>query len=272
MIDTILKFLRIDKYHYSLNGDASRPDLLVDAYPEVYSDMEGEQFQGVLHASQFTPEEVAEVEFHVDRNGSCYIPQLNAIFIGQFNLMHGGEEAGHFVNMALRGEIFERGSRRYPQHDLFYVTILEEAVAFFGSKLIDPSRNHFFETELYRYYKKEPEVVERETPYGYQEFREIIDFILLHKRFERTYHDYDDVPEELLEGIRGTRHFSVLTHELGYFLGQQIYDGYHARKIRRREIQALFKRRFEPGGDALGLYLDLVEKLGEQAGPADESS
>ena len=45
--------------------------------------------------------------------------------------------------------------------DLFYVTVLEEALGFFGSKLIDPSRNHFFETAFYRYHKKSPAVIER---------------------------------------------------------------------------------------------------------------
>ena len=45
---------------------------------------------------------------------------------------------------------------------------MEEALAFFGSKLIDPSRNHFFETEFYRYYKKTPDEVERETSYSLQ--------------------------------------------------------------------------------------------------------
>ncbi|TDI14247.1 MAG: hypothetical protein E2P04_01030 [Acidobacteria bacterium] len=268
MVDTILRFLRLDKYRYRLQRDGSSLELLVDAYPEVYSDMELDQFQDVLRASNLNPEQMAEVTYHVGRNGSCYVPSINAIFIGDFNLVHGGEEAAHFVNMALKGEIFERGGKVYPAADLFYVTVLEEAIGFFGSKLIDPSRNHFFETEFYRYHKKSPAVIERETRYGYREFRDIIDFILLHKRFERSYHEYEDVPARLLDGINAEgERFSILTHELGYFLGQQIYDGYHAGSIRRREVVKLFQRSFEPGGEALSVYLDLVERLS-----VDESS
>ncbi len=262
MVDTILRFLRLDKYRYCLQRDGSCLELLVDAYPEVYSDMELDQFQDVLRASNLNPGQMAEVTYHVNRNGSCYVPSINAIFIGEFNLVHGGEEAAHFVNMALKGEIFERGGKVYPAADLFYVTVLEEAIGFFGSKLIDPSRNHFFETEFYRYHKKSPAVIERETRYGYREFRDIIDFILLHKRFERSYHEYDDVPARLLDGIQSQgERFSILTHELGYFLGQQIYDGYHAGSIRRPEVVKLFQRSFEPGGEALSVYLDLVERL-----------
>ena len=262
MVDTILRFFRLDKYSYCLQEDGAFPELLVDVFPEVYSDMDLDQFQEVLRASSLSDDQMSEVTYHVMRNGSCYVPRINAIFIGKFNLVHGGEEAAHFVNMTLKGEIFDRGARVYPAADLFYVTVLEESLGFFGSKLIDPSRNHFFETEFYRYHKKSPAVIERETPYGYREFREIIDFILLHKRFEHTYGEYDDVPEKLMEGIQSSdRRFSILTHELGYFLGQQLYDGYHAGIIRRRELLSLFQKSFEPGGEALAVYLDLVERL-----------
>jgi hypothetical protein len=262
MVDRILRFLRLDKYKHCLQREGSFLELLVDAFPEVYSNMDLEQFQDVLRASELNATQMSEVNYHVGRNGSCYVPQLNAIFIGKFNLVHGGEEASHFVNMALKGEIYERGGRKYPQADLFYVTVLEEALGFFGSKLIDPSRNHFFETEFYRYHKMSPAMIERETRYGYREFREIIDFILLHKRFERSYQEFDDVPDNLLQGIQSTgERFSILTHELGYFLGQQLYDGYHAGRIRRRELVALFRRSFEAGGEALSVYLDLVERL-----------
>ena len=262
MVDTILRFLHLDKYKYCLARQGSHLEFMVDAYPEVYSEMDLEQFRRILDRSDLRKGQMSEIEYHVERNGSCYVPQVNAIFIGKFNLVHGGEEASHFVNMVLKDEIYERASRAYPQADLFYVAVLEEALGFFGSKLIDPSRNHFFETELYQYYKKSPEVVERDTPYRYQEFREIIDFILLHKRFERTYEEFEEVPDTILQGINSSdQRFSILTHELGYFLGQQLYDGYHADRISREELLALFSRSIEPGGEALSTYLDLVARL-----------
>jgi hypothetical protein len=141
--------------------------------------------------------------------------------------------------------------------------VVSEALGFFGSKIIDPTRNHFFETGFYRYYRKPREVVERETGYRYEEFRWIIDFILLHKKFEKTYADYEDVPPDILKGIRTRKRrlFSVLTHELGYFLGQQLYDGIRAGCMTRREIVGLFERRFDSPGEALGTYLDLTERL-----------
>ena len=177
--------------------------------------------------------------------------------------MHGGEEAAHFVNLALRGDVFNRDGRPRSRPDLFYTAVMEEALGFFGSKLIDPSRNHFFETKLYQYHRKDAAFIEANTEYTYQQFATIINFILLHKKFEKSYRKYDDVPPALLDGVRtrDPRLFSVLTHELGYYLGQQLYDGYHQGLIDRQEIAALFRKRFESGGSSLSIYLDLAQKL-----------
>jgi len=262
MIDTILDFLRINKYKTCLRREGRCAEYLVDAFPEVYGPSEAGAFRRILRGARLQPAEIDEILEHVRRKGSCFVPRLDAIFLGRFDLAHGGEEAAHFVNLCLKRELFDEAPVELPQHDLFYGRILEEALAFFGSKLIVPGRNHFFETEFYQYYRKSPEVIEANTPYTYREFREIIDFILFHKKFETRYPDYEEVPPEILQGIRSEpKRMNILVHELGYFLGQQMYDGYHAGAITRREISDLFRRKFVESGSALRIYLDLVEKL-----------
>ena len=269
MIDTILKFLGVDKYgrggrsRRQRSAGGSADGFLVDVYPEVYSQIELQGLKRLLRAQKVARGDIAEISEHVHRNGSCYIPAVNAIYIGTFNLVHAGEEAAHFVNHALGGDVAKGPRGPVRRADLFYGAVIEEALGFFGSKVIDPSRNHFFETGFYRYYRKSREVVERETRFKYEEFCEIIDFILLHKKFERSYQHYDEIPPALLKGIgtRDRRRFSILTHELGYFLGQQLYDGFHDGIISRKEVAALFRRRLADGGEALELYLDLSERL-----------
>lgn len=262
MIDSILKFLGVSKYRKAVRCNGSDRALLVDTYPEIYSSVSAEDFTRMLEAQDLPGEEIDEVRYHMGRNGSCFVPRVNSIYIGQFSLVHGGEEASHFVNHALNGGLF-RSPEMHTSADLFYSAVLEEALGFFGSKIIDPSRNHFFETEFYRYYRKSPEIIEKETGFTFEEFRRIIDFILLHKKFERSYATYDEVPAELLEGIRtdDRRLFSILTHELGYFLGQQLYDGVRAGAISRRDIRALYLKRFERRASALNQYLELIEAL-----------
>ncbi len=263
IIDTILGFLKVDKYTYCLSRESRCTEFLVDAYPEVYGPGEAGAFRRILRGSRFSPEETDAILEHVRKKGSCFVPRINAIFLGQFDLAHGGEEAAHFVNLCLKRELHEESPSDLPQHDLFYGQVMEEALAFFGSKLIVPSRNHFFETEFYQYYGKDRQVIEASTPYRYEEFQEIIHFILLHKKFETRYQEYDEVPPEILSGIRSDpKRANILVHELGYFLGQQIYDGYHAGAITRKEIADLFHRKLAESGSALRAYLDLAEKLG----------
>lgn len=262
MIDTILKFLRIDKYGHCVRRRGRCREFLVDAYPDVYSGLDEGELKHLLRGHKFTQEEVDELAGHLAERGSCYIPRINAILIGQMNVVHAGEEAAHFVNLALKGEIDDEAPREMPQHDLFYNGVLEEALGFFGSKLLDPSRNHFFETEFYQYYRKDRETIERETRYSYEDFSAIIHFILLHKKFEQNYAQYDDVPPEILAGIRAEpRRANILIHELGYFLGQQIHDAYRAGVLDRREIARLFRRSFRESGSALKTYLELTERV-----------
>jgi hypothetical protein len=263
LIDNIVRFLRVDKYSHCVKRDRSGKELLIDSYPEIYSSVDVDDIRSLLKASRFSGEEVGEILSHMDHRGSCYVPRINAIFIGQLSMVHAGEEAAHFVNLALKGEIYGRAPRAMPQHDLFYTGVMEEALGFFGSKLIDPSRNHFFETEFYQYYRKDREIIEAKTPYRFEEFNAIINFILLHKKFEQSYENYSDVPAELLDGIRAEPgRANILVHELGYFLGQQIYDAYRAGKLDRAKITRLFKTSFYRTGSALRAYLDLTRLVG----------
>jgi len=263
MIDTILRFLGVDKYAHRVRQGDDGADLLVDLYPDVHASVDATHLRELLSGRRLSPALRSAVKERIARKGSCYIPRVNAILIGAFSLVQGGEEAAHFVNTALRGDVFRDARRARARPDLFYETVMQEALGFFGSKLIDPSRNHFFETKLYQYHRRDREFIEKNTEYSYEQYGRIIRFILMHKRFERAYRSHSKVPAELTEGIRtrSRREFSVLTHELGYYLGQQMYDGYHQGLIDRGAIRELYFRRFAKPGSALSAYLDLVATL-----------
>jgi hypothetical protein len=262
IIDMILRFLHLDKFATRVPARGRGSEPLVDLYPDVYSGLQVDELKDLLRGARFSAAETEEVLAHVARNGSCYVPRINAVIIGQFVMVHAGEEAAHFVNLTLKEETYDSAPRALPQHDLFYTGVLEEALGFFGSKLVDPSRNHFFETEFYQYYRKDAATIEANTPYSYEEFTAIINFILLHKKFEQSYEEYHEVPEELLAGIRAEpRRANILVHELGYFLGQQLHDAYRAGIVDRKEILALFRQSFKESGSALGTYLDLTRKV-----------
>jgi hypothetical protein len=263
MIETLLAFLRIDGDRPIFTDHNGAKLALPDLLPEVYAGEETEFVEEMMARHGLDEESRDQILGHLARAGSCYVPRINAIFVGTFDLTHAGEEASHFVNFALRGEIYEAwetGAR--PAHHRFYDAVLDEAIGYFGSKLIDPARNHFFETDFYRHHGSDPREVEARTGYSYADFRAIIDFILLHKKFERDFAERNEIPPAILEGIgsRGDRQ-RILTHELGYFLGQQIHDGYQKGLVSHAEILALYGRRREADDEPLAEYLDWVEKL-----------
>ncbi len=265
IVDTILEFLKIDKYKHCLSREQVCIEFMVDAYPEVYSNADEALVRRLLRNQSMEPEDEEEVLTHLARHGSCYVPRLNAILIGAFNLVHAGEEAGHFVNMALKGEVYENARHEGRQHDNFYTSVMEEALAFFASKLVHPTRNNFLESPFYRLYGKPKEQIEAEAGMPVEQFDQIVRFILVHKRMEQHYADYEHIPDEILRGIKASRrHVYLLTHELGYYLGQQMYDGLRADILTRGEITRLFRTRFNQSGSALRAYLDLAERLSSQ--------
>jgi hypothetical protein len=268
MIETLLRFLRLDSGRAVVpRRDGARLRLL-DVFPEVYAGEENGFVRRMMRRHGLSPQSVEQVLGHLDRAGSCYVPRINAIFVGTFDLAHAGEEASHFVNFALRGEIYEAWDEEpRPAHQRFYDAVMDEAVGYFGSKLIDPARNHFFESDFYRYHASDPVEIEARTGYSYADFRAIIDFILLHKKFEGDYQRRQEIPPQILQGIRadGDRH-RILTHELGYFLGQQIHQGYQKGVVSHQDVADLYRQRWQEHDSSLRAYLQWAEALAPLAG------
>lgn len=275
LINTIVDFIRIDRYSYCLTRESACLEFFVDAYPEVYSRDEFDVFESLLETSRFTRTQVRDVLNHAMRQGSCYVPRVNAIFVGKFSLVHGAEEAAHFVNFALKRQRYQN-YRPEPLEpaDEFYLSVLEEALGYFGSKLIDPRRNHLVESPvlgsggLDRATRRLLGVTSRQLAWMRR-------FVVAHKKMELDYGRMRKVPGVITDGVssRG-RTFTILTHELGYLLGEQLYRGYLDGALSRREISRLFRVRFEDEGRPLAAYLDLAERAGrlEAVGAAAEGA
>ncbi len=89
----------------------------------------------------------------VDERGSAYLPLVNAFFVHEFQMMHAAEDATRFLHQACQGlpqRLRERNSdgdaadvaaaRPRQTADDFYARVIEYAVAYFGSRILYPSR------------------------------------------------------------------------------------------------------------------------------------
>lgn len=266
LIDAILNFIRVNKYEHCLRDEGRCIEFMVDAYPEIYSAEDWETFESFLRVSDLSQPELQSILYHTRNNGSCYVPSVNAIYIGKFDLVHGAEEAAHFVNFACKREqLVEDGSgsrKKYHRVNTFYTKVIEEALGYFGSKLFDPSRDQIKESIFLNPHLLPEGGIRKLTALSITDYEFIRKFIHIHKRFEKEYRTVDKIPAEILRGIRARgRKYMLAAHELGYILGEQLYSGYIDGEVSREEIAQLFFLKFDQTGSALEKYLELTERL-----------
>ncbi len=143
LIDSLLRFLNINRYS-SHNG--TQPKFLVDLLPEVCSGASEGRLRRLL-AREGIPEPKQEAFLrHVDERGSVYLPQLNAFYVREFQMMFAAEEAALFLHRACRGL---PANHDVPAPDRFYAHVLERALGYWGSRVLYPARQSVRpETEL----------------------------------------------------------------------------------------------------------------------------
>jgi hypothetical protein len=146
LIDSLASFLEINRYS-SHNG--TQPKFLVDMLPEVYGGSSDAMLRRLLSRKGISDLARESMLSCVEQRGSAYLPQVNAFCIREFQMMHAAEDATRFLHHACQGlphrlnghlaetSIGADGSR---SPDNFYVRVIEHAVAYFGSRVLYPSR------------------------------------------------------------------------------------------------------------------------------------
>ena len=262
LVDALARFLHIDKYA-AHNG--TQPVYLVDRMPEVYSRPSLEAIRKLLSRKASGEEEIKAILTHVENSGCCYVPRMAAIFVRQFQMVAGAEEAARFVHYACRPAVAtavngEAGGEPEKRAELFYTRAIEHALGYFGSRLLYPARPAARESELYTLYAQTQEAIEERTLYTYREYMQMIDFLVMHKDFESNTRQYSAVPALVRDGLGFTgAKFAFATEKLGYMLGSELYDSYIAGRVSKRYIRTLFFRKLN-GPAARSTYFQIVRK------------
>ena len=149
LIDGLARFLEIDRYSPH-NG--RQPKFFVDMVPEVYAGPSDAMLRRLLSRKGIGEEERESLLSRVNDRGSAYLPQVNAFYVGEFQMIHAAEDAARFLHQACQGlpqwfnghsdaESAASGNRdRKTAIDNFYARVIEHAVAYFGSRVLYPSR------------------------------------------------------------------------------------------------------------------------------------
>jgi hypothetical protein len=151
LIDSLARFLEINRYSPH-NG--KQPKFLVDMLPEVYGGPSDAMLRRLLSRKGIAEQERESMLTSVEENGSAYLPQVNAFYIREFQMIHAAEDATRFLHQACQGlpqrlngraedESAANGNRARERSpiDKFYARLIEHAVAYFGSRVLYPSRS-----------------------------------------------------------------------------------------------------------------------------------
>jgi|SRR5579862_1341695 len=139
LIDSLACFLDINRYS---SHNTTQPKFLVDLLPEVYCGLSETRLLHLLQRAVGTPKAIAELLERIESRGCVYLPSLNSIYVRDFQMMFTAEEVARFLHHACRGLPCRNKSK--PRHlqpeDTFYARVLENALGYFGSKVLYPPR------------------------------------------------------------------------------------------------------------------------------------
>jgi hypothetical protein len=172
----------------------------------------------------------------VERRGSTYLPQVNAFYVREFQMMHAAEDAARFLHQACQGLPRRWNAGGADQNheaescapvknlDTFYARVIEHAVAYFGSRVLCPSR-------------PVPDVENSG--------------LLSRAACEKA----------ALSAVRGdVEKFEASAQEWGYRIGGHIYDAYLAGKVRPSGLRRLFLAHLEEPGLARKICAAIIAK------------
>ena len=230
LIDSLANFLQINRYSPH-NG--TQPKFLVDLLPEVYGGAAAATLGRLLLRKRVSEDELRNILARVDERGSTYLPQVNAFYVREFQMMHAAEDAARFLHHACQGLPHRlnghSGAQSEPANeqraaDRFYARVIEHAVAYFGSRVLCPSR---------------PAPADDSALPG----RATI----------------DKIAQAAIRGEDCTFESSAL--DLGHKIGSQIYVAYLAGKIALSGARRLFLAHLDEPGLARKVCMAVISKL-----------
>lgn len=209
-------------------------------------------FELLQHSGIFNPREIKAIRKHILSVESCYIPKARLIYLATLSMNHAAEEAAHMLRHYCSQEDMDDPKSLV---DAFYFRIMNEAIAFLGSKIVNPKRKCSHEEEL--------QAIARAKKPLSQLDKLAATMALDHKRMERGtiiphLSDIFQAPSKL---------FNAVTHLLGYILGDKLYYALVRNKITAEEARSMF---FEPLGDegaAMLMYFEWVNRVGNLKTP-----
>lgn len=204
-----------------------------------------EGFWEELHSLGLEDQSFGELVREIREDRSWILPSRRLVYLSNLSFNLVGDAAARLIHCLQLGLDEDAVSG-------FYAGIIHEAVAFFGSKVVNPRRKckhvPYYRSVLREFDGSPPDDMSR---------LEAASGILLHKAFERGQKDAIITPLLKLEGRTRRR----VQRGLGKILGEKLYYRFVRGGLDRKEMRKLLNFPLQDGEVAAGLYFTLVREL-----------
>ncbi|HEY6303827.1 MAG TPA: ChaN family lipoprotein [Terriglobales bacterium] len=266
LIDGMVRFLGINQYS---PHNTTQPRLLVDLMPEVYSRSSDALLHRLLSRNGFTAEDRRSLLRQVRERGSVYLTPINAVYVRQFRMTSSAEDATRFLHQACRGlpNLCSCSGKALAQHaavhtapvaqtldrdDAFYMTVFENTLACFGSRILHPARPALRDTDISELFDVTREDLEHQTSLPFADAIEALDFLMRHRE--------EDFCAASAPAFTG-RKYEYVVEQLGYLAGNDLYDAYLEGRFTTAKLRKLFLAHIEQPGVARKDYVQLKTRL-----------
>lgn len=248
-------------------------------------------------SGRFTPAEREDIKRQVLRDESYVIPKGDIIYLADFTVANAAEEATHFLHHRCAGYDWDRPRQLVTD---FYFRCVTEALGFFGSKIIVPTRVAWTERDCQRFVlrerRRERERARRRERGGGKKKQKraaraaagagttsaegltvtrsrrmtllASRLVLQHKEVERGWLESGAWSGAGKALTQPAEVHLLLTHMLGHMLGEALYQALIQGLVSKAEVRDLFHAPLDKRGVALRTYQDLVRRAAPFGGLA----
>jgi len=204
-------------------------------------------FELLQHSGIFSRSEMQAIRKHILSVESCYIPKARLIYLATLSMNHAAEEAAHMLRHHCSRESMDDPKGLV---DAFYFRAMNEAIAFFGSKIVNPKRKCVHRDGLQKLVALKDKDIDPTR-------RQAATWALEHQNLERG----QAVPHlaEIFQARSSL--FNAVTHTLGYILGDKLYYALVRNQVTPKEARALFFEPLEEEGSAMLMYFEWTNRL-----------
>ena len=220
-------------------------------------------FMGMISSSPKLSHMLPSVRYKIRKNEGFLLEyEKNGadsylVYLPISSLNMAAEEATHLLNSLMRGRL----TTSMKPFDAFYYTVMTEAIGFFGSKLINEKRKVQTRNAIRKYlgsFKHRDKAPNREE----QKKIHLCHLILKHRYNENLSHHPDDFKSKFREIYRArTMTHRELATQLGYMLGNNLFNAVRKRRFPLKEVIELFKEPFTEPYKAFLTYLNVSSKV-----------